>query len=126
MLSAKSINLQLIIITVSACIFLHKLYVPITIEMITVSSEGRALSQLPEFEIAGPDWETFEDIETYVRGEAGGFLRTFLPKRVWLYLWAPTAANRQTIQLHRQESVPHKASSASCFCGLSSVSKRLY
>jgi hypothetical protein len=23
-------------------------------------------------------------------------------------------------------SVPHKASSASCFCGLSSVSKRLY
>jgi ABC-2 type transport system permease protein len=25
-----------------------------------------------------------------------------------------------------QESVPHKASSASCFCGLSSVSKRLY
>ncbi|AEN07556.1 hypothetical protein Halar_0297 (plasmid) [halophilic archaeon DL31] len=24
------------------------------------------------------------------------------------------------------ESVPHKASSASCFCGLSSVSKRLY
>jgi len=70
-----------------------------------VSSEGRALSQLPEFEIAGPDWETFEDIETYVRGEAGGFLRTFLPKRVWLYLWAPTAANRQTIQLHRQEYV---------------------
>jgi hypothetical protein len=25
-----------------------------------------------------------------------------------------------------QGSVPHKASSASCFCGLSSVSKRLY
>jgi len=25
-----------------------------------------------------------------------------------------------------QNSVPHKASSASCFCGLSSVSKRLY
>nr|WP_236996083.1 hypothetical protein [Halorubrum lacusprofundi]AQM75310.1 hypothetical protein [Halorubrum lacusprofundi] len=25
-----------------------------------------------------------------------------------------------------RESVPHKASSASCFCGLSSVSKRLY
>jgi len=25
-----------------------------------------------------------------------------------------------------QDSVPHKASSASCFCGLSSVSKRLY
>jgi hypothetical protein len=24
------------------------------------------------------------------------------------------------------QSVPHKASSASCFCGLSSVSKRLY
>ena len=24
------------------------------------------------------------------------------------------------------DSVPHKASSASCFCGLSSVSKRLY
>jgi len=26
----------------------------------------------------------------------------------------------------KSESVPHKASSASCFCGLSSVSKRLY
>jgi len=25
-----------------------------------------------------------------------------------------------------RDSVPHKASSASCFCGLSSVSKRLY
>jgi len=25
-----------------------------------------------------------------------------------------------------KDSVPHKASSASCFCGLSSVSKRLY
>ncbi|AEN07469.1 hypothetical protein Halar_0204 (plasmid) [halophilic archaeon DL31] len=25
-----------------------------------------------------------------------------------------------------EDSVPHKASSASCFCGLSSVSKRLY
>ncbi|UHH27247.1 hypothetical protein [Halobacterium noricense] len=25
-----------------------------------------------------------------------------------------------------QDSVPHKASTASCFCGLSSVSKRLY
>jgi len=29
-------------------------------------------------------------------------------------------------RLDEEVSVPHKASSASCFCGLSSVSKRLY
>jgi|AntRauTorcE11898_2_1112593.scaffolds.fasta_scaffold12541_3 hypothetical protein len=30
------------------------------------------------------------------------------------------------VVLRHKDSVPHKASSASCFCGLSSVSKRLY
>ncbi|ACM59107.1 integrase family protein (plasmid) [Halorubrum lacusprofundi ATCC 49239] len=32
----------------------------------------------------------------------------------------------KTFKKHYLTSVPHKASSASCFCGLSSVSKRLY
>ena len=30
------------------------------------------------------------------------------------------------VETRKPVSVPHKASSASCFCGLSSVSKRLY
>jgi len=34
---------------------------------------------------------------------------------------------RRTLrEMEQRDSVPHKASSASCFCGLSSVSKRLY
>jgi len=34
--------------------------------------------------------------------------------------------DEQVGQQNYESSVPHKASSASCFCGLSSVSKRLY
>jgi len=34
--------------------------------------------------------------------------------------------HEEIVDEDQSESVPHKASSASCFCGLSSVSKRLY
>jgi len=48
------------------------------------------------------------------------------------YCWSDTSYTecktnkREVRDALYSNSVPHKASSASCFCGLSSVSKRLY
>jgi site-specific recombinase XerD len=41
-------------------------------------------------------------------------------------LWHTGIRTGTVRALDVRDSVPHKASSASCFCGLSSVSKRLY
>jgi len=54
-----------------------------------------------------------------------GFCRRFVPLAV-LPLPAAVVFKGYDLLYGGGTSVPHKASSASCFCGLSSVSKRLY
>jgi DNA helicase-4 len=47
------------------------------------------------------DWETYEAVEKYAAGNEAGVLRRLLPRRVWKYLFAPTAVNAEAIRRHR-------------------------
>jgi len=65
----------------------------------------------------------FSDLDDHIvvklLNKAGGGDKHFLHINGNIHMvWNPAQVKRV--------SVPHKASSASCFCGLSSVSKRLY
>lgn len=50
-----------------------------------------------------PDWETFEQVETYANGDEEGLLRFLLPTRVWDYIFAPTEAGRDSVLRQRDQ-----------------------
>lgn len=54
------------------------------------------------------DWETFEDIESYVTNEKAGWLGMLLPNLVWEFLFAPTTVDQDILQNHRQNVVSQR------------------
>jgi hypothetical protein len=71
----------------------------------TVPTDDLLVSQQSLSECSDPDWDTFEEVEAYVTGEAGGVLETVLPKPVWKYLFAPTDADPTVLSRHREQIV---------------------
>jgi len=67
-----------------------------------------------------------DPIPTTVLYDLGGKAAIFISLGISLALFSYVGITGGGYLVGIPVSVPHKASSASCFCGLSSVSKRLY